>query len=447
MRLRFATLLLLCSLPMTAAAEPPSFPYKAYINADGVYVRSGPGNNYYPTDKLDSGAEVEVHRHDPGGWFAIRPPEGSFTWVSNRYLDIGRDGLATINADRVAARVGSRFSDIRDVIQIRLERGELVEILETKTIPGDPESTTWCKIAPPSGEFRWVFGKYVDPVYAQAGIRRASREANPMVPPPDDRGPAPMAYATPAPRVAGMHPLPPPDETSPGLAPRLAEAKPGGPEPPPMRRLSPEEFQAELDRLNLEFSTMLVEEPTVWECQSLLLRGEELLAQAETAVERGRTRLLVNRIRQAHDIEERQKAITTAQLDAERQDRLLADLSHLREPVDPPGGPTGAPLKPQSGRPSPKPAGKRPAMAADRRFDGMGRLTRVVPPKLGAPQYALVDDKGAVRCYVTPAPGVNLQYYVGRRVGINGTRGFMPEQKAQHVTAKHITNLDQRIVR
>jgi hypothetical protein len=88
-----------------------------------------------------------------------------------------------------------------------------------------------------------------------------------------------------------------------------------------------------------------------------------------------------------------------------------------------------------------------PTRAADRRFDGTGRLTRVVPTKLGAPQYALVDDKGVVRCYVTPAPGVNLQYYVGHRVGVNGTRGFMPEQKAEHVMAQHITGLDQKITR
>ena len=52
------------------------------ITADDVYVRSGPGENYYPTDKLKAGQEVEVYRHDPGGWYAIRPPKGSFSWVA-----------------------------------------------------------------------------------------------------------------------------------------------------------------------------------------------------------------------------------------------------------------------------------------------------------------------------------------------------------------------------
>ncbi len=423
---RLAILLLLGSLPTAAVAGPPSFPYKGYINADGVYVRSGPGNNYYPTDKLESGAVVEIYRHDPGGWYAIKPPEGSFTWVASRYLQFGKDHLATVNGDRVAARVGSRFSDIRDVIQVPLDRGELVEVLETKTISGDKDSA-WCKIAPPSGEFRWVFGKYVDRESPQAGIRKASSEGNPLLPPSSP--PQPLHHSAdampPAPAGPDAAPHHPPhaDKEPTAYMPRLARADADSHEPPPMRALSPEEFQTELDRLNLDLSTMLVEEPTVWTCDALAWRAEDLMARAETAIERGRARLLVNRIQQAQEIKSRFDAILTAQADIQRQDHLLADLSRLRS--------------------STAPAEARPA--ANPKFDGTGRLTRVVPSKLGAPQYALVDDKGKVRCYVTPAPGMNLQYYVGRRVGINGVRGFMPEQKAQHVTAKYVTNLDRRL--
>ena len=72
-------------LPCSAGAAP-AFPYKTFVAADDVYVRSGPGQNYYPTDKLKRGDEVEVYRHDPGGWCAIRPVPGSFAWVSGRFL-------------------------------------------------------------------------------------------------------------------------------------------------------------------------------------------------------------------------------------------------------------------------------------------------------------------------------------------------------------------------
>ena len=114
----------------TAAAAAPNFPYTAYVTAENVYVRSGPGDNYYPTDKLKAGDKVEVYRHDPGGWLAIRPVPGSFSWVAGRYLQLGNKNIATVTEERVAARVGSRFSDVRDCVQVRLHRGEAVEVLD-----------------------------------------------------------------------------------------------------------------------------------------------------------------------------------------------------------------------------------------------------------------------------------------------------------------------------
>ena len=151
-----------------------AFPYKACVTADDVYVRSGPGDNYYPTDKLKAGTEVEVYRHDPGGWFAIRPPKGSFSWVSSRHLQFDGNHLATVSGERVAARVGSRLSDLRDVIQVRLHNGEAVEVVEPRrnAQSGDETTAAWCKIAPPSGEFRWVSGRFVDPDYQPDGLRK-----------------------------------------------------------------------------------------------------------------------------------------------------------------------------------------------------------------------------------------------------------------------------------
>ena len=81
-------------------------------------------------------------------------------------------------------------------------------------------------------------------------------------------------------------------------------------------------------------------------------------------------------------------------------------------------------------------------LETDGRFDGVGQLTQVVSPKLGAPRYALTDRSGDVRCYVTPVPGVHLQDYVGREVGVIGTRGYMPEQRASHIMVRHVTPLE-----
>ncbi len=175
MRGPLVVLLVVGAITATAAAEQP-FPYTAYVTADEVYVRSGPGENYYATDKLKVGAAVEVYRHDPGGWYAIRPPKGSFSWVSSRHLRPEGNNLATVTDERVASRVGSRYSDVRDIIQVRLHKGETVEILEPRRGKGD--SPTWYKIAPPAGEFRWVSGRYVDKDYRVDGVRRTTAAGN-----------------------------------------------------------------------------------------------------------------------------------------------------------------------------------------------------------------------------------------------------------------------------
>ncbi|HWA98887.1 MAG TPA: SH3 domain-containing protein, partial [Pirellulales bacterium] len=162
----------------TIVEASDSFPYRAYIASDDVNVRSGPGDNYYPVMKLARGDVVEVYRHDPGGWYAIRPPAGSFSWVSGEFLKPGAGGKATVIGDRVVARVGSSFSDIRDVIQVRLDRGEEIEVLEAKRIATGPAAQTWYKIAPPPGEFRWVSGKFVERELNTAAPRTRGPENN-----------------------------------------------------------------------------------------------------------------------------------------------------------------------------------------------------------------------------------------------------------------------------
>jgi hypothetical protein len=444
MRLWVAALLLIIAQATPSVAEDIAFPYKAYITSNDVYVRSGPGKNYYPTNKLAAGTEVEVYRHDPGGWYAIRPPEGSFAWVSGRYLQAtGEAGLAKVVGDEVAARVGSEFSDIRDVIQVRLHRGEIVEVVDKKEFGAGPDAGVWYKIAPPSGEFRWVAGRYVDPDYPKDGVRKSSAANNPLLhptpasPPVAAEAPRPVRAEeqpavtsaeswTPAktapqpvsPAVATVESRRAPPEVTSSFGPRqFQDPEDAQAAAKPTRKTSPEEFQEEVDKLEVDLSVMLVEEPTVWNFDELSLRAKSLMLQAETAVERGRVRTLLNKIAQSEDIKHRYDLIAQVRTKTERENQQLADLSQARG------------------------TSRQTETASPGRYDGVGRLARVVSPKVGAPQYALVDDNGNVQCYVTPAPGVNMQYYVGQQIGVVGQRGYIADQRAQHVMAKHVTTL------
>jgi SH3-like domain-containing protein len=401
MRLLVATLLCCSAWPPAAAVAQPTFPYKASAVADDVYVRSGPGQTYYATDKLKRGQEVEVYRHDPGGWCAIRPVEGSFAWVSGRFLKPTKRDLAVVTEEGVSARVGSRFSDIRDVIQVHLRKGEVVEILESPR--GDGRGANqWYKIAPPAGEFRWVSNKFLDADYPHDGLRRHrpdQRESEPR----DDRVAEPSRHRS--------------HESSEAAGESLLSrsAMP--------REMSPKEFQAELERIELELSVMLIEEPAAWSFDSLSERTNAMLDQARTAVEHGRARLLANKIAKFEDIKRRQDEVLAMRDHTDRDSRLYARL----RPKDDERSAARLELEGQ--------------------YDGVGELREVISPKTGAPRYALVDKSGDVRCYVTPAPGVNLHRYIGREVGVVGTRGYMIEQHAAHIMARHITPLEGPMLR
>ena len=393
MRLLVAVLACSSLLAVRAAIGGSPAPLTTYVTGNDVYVRSGPGENYYPTQKLKLGQRVEVYRIDPGGWCAIRPVEGSFTWISRRYLKPTENDLAAVSEDNVPACVGSSLSDVRDVVQVRLQKGELVEMLDR--LPRDAKGgveNAWVRIAPPSGEFRWVAGEYLD-----------------ATPPKDAPRNALAAGQTVRPASASS----PSDDS----------AQTRGESSPP-QPLSAETFQRELDRLELELSSTVTEDTAVWSFESLRDRANWLLDRAQTAVQRGRARTLANKIARFDDIKQRYDAAHAARDRSARPPRLLASLT--------PQGVDGRENK---------------ASDVDDRFDGVGRLTTVDSPKLGAPRYALLDEGGTVRCYVTPAPGLNLRGYVGKQVGVTGSRGYMPEQHANHLMARHIAVLDGNLLR
>ncbi len=585
------------------AAQAAEFPYRALANAPQVYVRSGPGENYYPTSHLAQGAEVEVYRHDPGGWYAIRPPEGSTSWIRADQVELLDPDLAVVRVERAPARVGNEFNDTRDVIQVQLSHGEQVRVLGAKRFGSGPTAQTWYQIAPPAGEFRWVLGRFLDRVdnpgavpaadagergseslagddrWKSAPPRRApvrlaggdtaggdtagtedeSAEGDELSaadePPPgeddrfepparrseidradaaeaddtyDDAEPRPLeadfderdldsrsddqepeedngadraprrrdpsgdrhttrrgerepprretedlwadddvdetdasaatgdrperearrrqasggerserseSYDEPADGDVEESPRRPPrgrmaalDEAPYRRRPDLGDeardldAGPVNPAAIPVRltplpeRFAPGQFGAYLDELDLALSVIVADEPARWEFRALMRRAEDLLALANSPTERGQVRLLAKKIQKFRQIQ---------------QQNLALDRGTF--------GDGGAELPSPGGLAGTRPLTSAPGLA---RYDGTGRLTRVAPGKSGDPAFALLDPQGVVRFYVTPAPGVNLRYYVGQTVGVTGSRGYWPEMNTQHLVAQRVDVID-----
>jgi hypothetical protein len=441
-----------CLACCTGRALGEQFPYTAYVNAADVYLRSGPGENYYPVAKLDRGQQVEVYRHDPGGWYAVRPPADSFSWVAAEFIEPRQGNLGIVTGDRVVARVGSSFSDTRDVIQVRLERGEEVEILEAHEFNSGPAAQTWYKISPPAGEFRWLSGRYLDREMAEPESSEPSPEHNLLIArqnqhrtrtaidrpraseadagadePPDDwedaddEGVRQAAHVEPPRKTKGKHskprPKPLPDEDNDEDDESAADEEDRPVRLRPEERVPKANLKEEAADLDLTLSAMVAKEPTEWDFTILRRQAERALDRAQTALDRGRIRRVLRKIDNFSDNQQRYLAV-----------------------MDSPGGSRSTSL---AAADRTRPAGGLSPL----RYDGVGRLTQLATIDPRVPQFALIDASGKLAAYVSPAPGVNLRQYLNQEVGINGTLGYLPERQAQHLTAKRIVPVDRGLLR
>ncbi len=180
MRFKILIILLIICLNLKSSsivhAQKQKGPYEAVVEQNGAYVRSGPGKRYYPTMQLKQGTRVTVYRHDPGGWYMIAPPRNSFSWVNAKYVQMVKQNIGEITANRVTVNVGTVFGDTKDVWQRTLSTGDRVHILGEKLLQSSTKKIKYYKIAPPRGEWRWISGRAVAP---ENNIARKNRENNP----------------------------------------------------------------------------------------------------------------------------------------------------------------------------------------------------------------------------------------------------------------------------
>lgn len=145
--------------------------YIGEITGNDVYVRSGPGRDYYPVMKLQAGARVQVLR-EYFGWAEIVPPEGAFSLIHRNYVDVGPGKLGVVNGDRVIVRAGSvLYPGQKYARQLKLNRGAEVRIVG--------EEGEYYRIEPPEGATLWVHADYVERVPAERLALRESAEAPP----------------------------------------------------------------------------------------------------------------------------------------------------------------------------------------------------------------------------------------------------------------------------
>jgi hypothetical protein len=417
-------------------------PYEARVTTPRALVLSGPGEKYYPTGTLSPGEIVEVYRDAGDGWLGIRPPKGSFSLVSEKELSARNGDVAEISGHDVSSRIGSQLSDKCNAVQVRLKKGEVVEVLGKESADGE----TWFKIAPPAGEFRWIHAASVerrgpisegaapaeddaqvipaaatssesDVAESKANTTTTTAQEAPNAPASENAWQASTTpVATPMPAAPPLpQPAPPLEPVAPSPTQSTAPAKsPTPPNSPVSAEAAPKtpagfDLPRQLTDIEMRLSRMASAPPQLWNTERLQRDAEQLLAQAKTQPERDAVKATMGKIDQFTTLARRYQQGGQA---VSRQPSAISPmLADSRQPT------------------------------ADSRYDAVGILRPVVSKRPGAPQFALVDERGQVVTFVTPTPDVNLQAYLGRRVGIAGNRGFIPEFNRAHVTAGRVTPL------
>jgi SH3-like domain-containing protein len=492
MRLSFWLALCSCWLALSIA-RAGEFPFTGYISAKQASVSAGPGRRFYVTDHLPRGSQVEVYREDDAGWLAIRPPEGSFSWVPAERVermdgDVGKIKSAT------ESWIGTAVEQVKQhEHQVSLKPGELVQVLAEKHVGASDQQETWLKIAPPAGEFRYVHSRDVsrepvavaEPVPEQAEEEELAAE-EPEATAQSEVSAEPERFRPSAGAIAlrdidevrsrlaamredlaelagkrqvggrevqltqfkssesgsasrslspdgfvprkrrgseQLQPAPlPSNQFARGAAattarpkldplPRIADARAGeranfAPSSPSVDRSIGDAADA-LAQCELKLSLMVAQDRSLWNLAGLRQEVERLVESGNDPAERGRARLLLDKIKQFEET-----------FDASQQGPL-----HLADAADNTLPAVGS--------------------AADPRYDARGWLKPVVSKSKPIAPYAIVDADGKPLCFITPSPGLNLGRYANRQVGLYGRRGYIESLKTPHVTAERVIDLDR----
>jgi hypothetical protein len=134
-------------------------PGPATIVLQEVEVRSGPSKTFFPTSKLYRNDQVLVVREskEAPGWYEIKPPTGSFSWINSKYvkqLDAKHGVVECDPARPVSVLPGSRLVNQEPNREsTKLTLGVLLVIVDR---PMQVGNETWLPIETHPHEVRYI---------------------------------------------------------------------------------------------------------------------------------------------------------------------------------------------------------------------------------------------------------------------------------------------------
>jgi hypothetical protein len=185
--------------------------YVATVKVPEAEVRCGAGasDQLYSTNRLHKGDKVEVVKELEGGWLAIKPPAGSFSWINARFiqaLDAGKKTWVVVAHPeaRVPLLMGSDIRTTKPTVEgVSVVRGTQLRSIGPMKATDDGR---WLPVEPPPAEVRYIRAEAVTrgsivepapaaPVTADTGAsgRVAAKPPQPAQPRPSTTPAAPVA--------------------------------------------------------------------------------------------------------------------------------------------------------------------------------------------------------------------------------------------------------------
>ena len=391
-----ALLLLISNQTGTAAGINSAVPFTARIILPNAEVRSGPGSDskLYGTNNLKAGDVITVVQERPDGWLAIRPPDGSFSWVQSKYLQriVATQPnylVQTNDGNKVPVYIGSAVLNTKPTLEsARLTRGSQVKSLGAAQSDG---KENWIPIVPPENELRYIRCE---------AIGKQAVQANP----------APAAV-----------PATPPNPVSSNA---IVNANSAVPNCDANQRWS-QAISAETAGQSTEAIRLYSQIGQDFACSQPMFASQAYgrAVWLRDCASKGKT--------------------NTVQACAPGQPKLTnkalvqaVSNSQNNAPTAPIGSAPVANMVPQSNGPSPTPV--KSINSGSGSGMGPGFLRKAGRPQSNEPSYYIESQQGRPLIYLAPAPGQNLDLFINQRVEVSGPTTYRSDMRAYVMTVYQI---------
>jgi hypothetical protein len=366
----------------------------AEVVAEALEVLDGPDEAAFPTGRVRRGDRVTIRSVEPGGWLAIEPPSGSFSWIDQAAIEEEEGaGRARVVVPQAAVRPGQPNARMPGAVGSRLEEGSFVLLRDrpSLTLRQGDAPRTWRAIVPPDDEVRYIRAAGVALARGPTPVRRSSRVA-PREPPLDDPAPPrplPAMEVAPVSRtftdVGGA-----PDGLDADFARALAQV---------------ESWHRDALRLPVE----------AWSLEPIRRRYEALLGRATEASSQAAVRTRLAQVARQEEVARDARAVQAL---LERSRRRDQDLESFRRRSE-------------------------PEAADDDPYDAEGLLQPSSKQVEGRKVYALIGLSGATTAYLILPPGLRTETLLSRRVGVRGSIHFDDALRARVITVRELDPLDE----